>query len=631
MPSVTSTKETYMPKKITQEEFNARVAENYGTTLDTSKFVYTRYNGRGVVTCPVHGEYEVSAQNLLKGFKCSKCYHVSQTGRYKDSIREFVTKAREVHGNRYDYGHAIYRGAKRKLSIMCPEHGVFEQEAWSHLSGKGCSLCGDTRVGDLAKLAPEEFIRRAESIHGDTYDLSQIEYNGMGEKIKIVCKVHGPFMSKAGNFIYRKSGCPKCKSLKTSERSRRSLQSYADAGTLKHSGKFTYVGLTYLNQATYLTVICPKHGEFRQLAQDHLKGIGCVKCSKPVFDQQSFLLEALATHGVKYDYSNSVYTGAVEKVRITCPIHGDFLQAPTYHVNMSNGCPRCAGVGPSSGQMEIFEFLKTQVEVVSESALTGSKKRFDILIPSKNLAVEYHGLIWHSTAFAPDPLKDSVKHKDAASMGIRVIHVYQDEWLNQRPVVERMLLSALGKLPKISARKTDVTLLDNRAANEFYRRNHLQGPTTPAVSFGLYHLDILVAAMSFAVCRSIRTNTDKGLWELQRYSSSTTVVGGAGRLLKHFLDLGLCHTLVSYSDTRLFTGNMYEQIGFTLAHETEPDYCYVSSSIKAGRIHKSKFQRKHLPSRLANFDPDKTEVENCFNNGWYQLFDCGKKKWVLIV
>ena len=135
--------------------------------------------------------------------------------------------------------------------------------------------------------------------------------------------------------------------------------------------------------------------------------------------------------------------------------------------------------------------------------------------------------------------------------------------------------------------------------------------------------------MSFAVCRSVRTNTDKGLWELQRYAASMTVVGGAGKLLRHFLSINPCHTVVSYSDNRLFTGNMYKKIGFTLAHETDPDYCYVSNSIKDGRIHKSKFQRKYLPSKLKNFDPDKTEVENCFNNGWYQLFDCGKKKWVL--
>lgn len=620
-----------MPRKITQEEFNSKMVENYGDTLDTSHFIYTRYNGRGVVTCPVHGEYEVSAQNLLKGFRCSKCYHVSQTGKYKDGIETFIRRAQEVHGDKYDYGRAVYRGAKRKLTIVCPEHGAFEQEAWSHLSGRGCALCGDARIGELTRLSHDEFVERAKSVHGDTYDLSLINYDGMGKKVKVVCKVHGTFSVRAGNFIYKKTGCSRCKNLKTSERSRRSLQSYAEACSVKHGGRFTYVDLTYKNSAAYLTIVCHQHGEFQQLARDHLRGVGCVKCSKPVFDQQSFLRAASTTHDEKYDYSNAVYVSAFEKVKIVCPEHGEFLQAPTYHVNQSHGCPRCARVGPSSGQLEILEFLRGKADAICEFPLVDSKKRLDIFIPSKNLAVEYHGLIWHSTAFATDRLKDSVKHKEAESSGIRIIHIYQDEWLNQRPVVERTLLSALGDLPKVAARKTDVVLLDNKAANEFYKKNHLQGSTKPAVSVGLYHDDVLVAAMSFAMCRSVRTNTDKGLWELQRYAASMTVVGGASRLLKHFLALDLCHTLVSYSDNRLFTGNMYKRIGFTLVHETEPDYCYVSNSIKDGRIHKSKFQRKHLPNRLTNFDPDKTEVENCFNNGWYQLFDCGKRKWVLSV
>jgi len=618
-----------MPTKITQAGFNAKMLENYGDTLDTSKFVYTRYNGRGVVTCPVHGEYEVSAQNLLKGMGCSKCYHASQTGKYKSNIAEFIAQARKVHGNKYNYESATYRGAKRKLSIVCPKHGVFEQEAWSHLSGKGCSLCADERVSDISRLSDSEFISRVVEVHGDTYDVGQIKYSGMSKKIEVVCKTHGSFSVQASNFIYRKSGCPKCKNLKTSERSRRTLQSYAEEGAIKHNGKFTYTGISYEGHAAYLTIVCPQHGEFRQLAQSHMRVVGCVKCSKPVFDNESFVGAASAIHGVRYDYSKAEYSSSLSKVPIICQKHGEFLQTPNCHINMRNGCPRCAGIGPSSGQMEIFEFLKTKVDTVVEFALPGSTKRLDIFIPSRNLAVEYHGLIWHSTAFSTDPLKDNVKHKEAASNGIRVIHVYQDEWLNQRAIVERTLMSALGQLPRVAARKTTISMLEGRVANEFYKENHLQGATNPSVSIGLYYDNTLVAAMSFAVCRSVRTNTDKGLWELQRYAASMTVVGGAGKLLKHFLSINKCHTIVSYSDNRLFTGDMYRKIGFTLAHETDPDYCYVSNSIKDGRIHKSKFQRKYLPSKLKNFDPDKTEVENCFSNGWYQLFDCGKKKWVL--
>lgn len=629
MRSVTSTLGTYMPRKITQEEFNAKVKANYGDTLDVSGFVYTRYNCRGSVKCPVHGEYEVSAQNLLKGFRCAKCYHDTQVGKFKHNLDEFVENARRKHGLKYDYSNTIYKGAKKKLTIRCRIHGEFEQEAWSHLSGRGCPACGDIQIGLLSRLTNDQFLERARSVHGDTYDLSLVNYRTSTDKIKVVCRTHGVFTPVAGNFISKKTGCPKCRNDATSRRSRLSFQEYVERSTKVHSGKFTYKELVYENNNAHLIVVCPTHGEFKQLAQSHLKGVGCVKCSKPVRDQASFLSASSEIHGDKYDYSKAEYKSAFEKVEIICPEHGVFTQAPTYHVNMANGCPRCAGVGPSNGQLEITEFLKPHVDVVSESRLPGSTKRLDILIPSKNLAVEYHGLIWHSTAFAPDPLRDNIKHKEAAELGVRVIHIYQDEWESKKDIVKRTLLSSIGALPKLFARKTNVSLIDNRAANAFYKANHLQGAANPRVSLGLYHDESLVAAMSFGMCRSIRTNIDKGLWELQRYAAALSVVGGAGRLLKNFLDLDLCHTLVSYSDNRLFSGNMYKELGFTLEHETDPDYCYVTNQLKDGRVHKSKFQRKHLPTKLKSFDPEKTEVENCFNNGWYQLFDCGKKKWIL--
>lgn len=107
------------------------------------------------------------------------------------------------------------------------------------------------------------------------------------------------------------------------------------------------------------------------------------------------------------------------------------------------------------------------------------------------------------------------------------------------------------------------------------------------------------------------------------------LVGGASKLLKAFLELNLCDRLVSYSDERLFTGNMYQALGFTLEHTTPPDYCYTSGKPKDGRIHKSRFQRSHLAKKFDNFDESLNESENCKNNGFYQIFDCGKKRWML--
>lgn len=614
-------------KRLTQDEFVAIVKKNYGDKIDISQFKYEGRSGRGVAVCMIHGPYTVSANSLILGAACPECRRESRTGRFKDTTESFSKKASAVHNNKYSYSRVMYSGAKRKVTIVCPEHGEFDQEAWSHLQGQGCPKCSDIRVGERCRLTHDEFVSRAQSTHGDLYDLSLVKYHSLKRKIDVICKKHGVFHPLAGNFI-QGSGCPKCGREAVGAKSRRNEASYISEAVKVHGGRFSYGKVTRRNGVATMRVICPVHGMFEQNAQDHLNGVGCVKCSKPVRDLESFLDMARKVHGDKYDYSATEYKKALGKVTIICPTHGPFEQTPNCHVNDSQGCPVCANCGPSKGHVEIAEFLCQHTEVVNEYIFDSSKRRLDIFLPEHNIAVEYHGLIWHSTAFSPDPLRDFKKHVDAANTGVRVIHIYEDEWKRRRHIVEKILLSAIGKSPRVFARRTSVVEVSDEDANIFMESNHIQGASKHAkIHLGLTVKSNLVACMSFSVARSSRANTDSGLWELQRYASTVTVVGGASRLLNAFLDMKLCHTLVSYSDTRLFSGKMYAALGFDLVKDLPPDYCYVRNNSRVGRFHKSGFQRKNLHTKLESFDPDKTEVQNCLDNGWYQLYDCGKKKW----
>jgi predicted acetyltransferase len=104
-------------------------------------------------------------------------------------------------------------------------------------------------------------------------------------------------------------------------------------------------------------------------------------------------------------------------------------------------------------------------------------------------------------------------------------------------------------------------------------------------------------------------------------------VGGASKLFAEFLRNALCDEVISYSDNRLFSGKMYEKLGFKLEHEVAPDYWYVTPGNNMERKHKSNFQKERLKSMFENYDENLSESENCKNNSWYQVFDCGKKKW----
>jgi len=615
-------------KKLTREDFLKKVSDRLRGPLDLSKFEYSGSAGKGIAICPVHGEFMISANALMNRIGCNPCSR-SESGRKRAMTQEeFILRAAEVHGGRYDYSRVVYINSQKHVTIVCPVHGEFPQKANQHLRGQGCRKCSNESIGDRCKLTQEEFVSRLEDLNSG-YGLELVRYEGMGKAITLVCRNHGPFTARAGNVLYRKSGCPKCAGELTGLRSRKPLSYYVEKSRAVHGDRFEYLGVEYRNSAAYLKVLCSEHGEFLQLAQDHIKGVGCSKCAVEIYDQASFINVAMRVHGSRYDYSQAVYSGALSKVVIACKDHGPFVQTPSSHIN-GQGCPKCATVGPSEAQVEIANFMRQFTDVMEEAPIGESRKRVDVFLPEYALAIEYHGLIWHSSKFKSDPRSDYKKHKQLEALGVRTVHIYEDEWKLRRGVVERTLMSAVGALPRVYARSTELVEIPTAEADEFYELNHLQGRCLAEVAYALKEAGEVVACMSFGVARSDRRNTDKTVWELERYAATKTVVGGASKLLKAFLRSGRAKTVVSYSDTRAFSGAMYKALGFDLVSESAPDYKYVNGSYKVGRIHKSKFQRKNLPDMLSVFNPNLSEAENCRNNGWYQLFDCGKKKWVLM-
>ncbi len=614
-------------KKLTREDFLKKVSDRLRGPLDLSKFEYSGSAGKGIAICPVHGEFMISANALMNRIGCKSCSRSESGQKRAMTQEEFILRSAEVHGGKYDYSKVVYINSQKHVIIVCPAHGEFPQKANQHLRGQGCRKCFNESAGDRNRLSQEEFLVRLASL--DTgYGLEQVSYTSMDKPITLVCRNHGPFTARAGNVLYRKSGCPKCAGELTGLRSRKPLDYYVEKSRIIHGGRFEYLGVEYQGAAAYLRILCKDHGEFLQLAQDHIKGIGCSKCAVEVYDHPSFINVATRVHGSRYDYSQAIYNKALSKVIICCKDHGPFAQTPSSHIN-GQGCPKCANVGPSDAQVEIANFMRQFTEVMEEAPIGESRKRADVFLPGYSLAIEYHGLIWHSTRFKSDPRDDYKKHKQLEALGVRTIHIYEDEWKLRRGVVERTLMSAVGALPRIYARSTELVEISTSEADEFYELNHLQGRCLAEVAYALKEAGEVVACMSFGVARSDRRNTDKTVWELERYAATKTVVGGASKLLKAFLRSGRAKTVVSYSDTRAFSGAMYQALGFDLVSESAPDYKYVNGSYKVGRIHKSKFQRKNLPDMLSVFDPNLSEAENCRNNGWYQIFDCGKKKWVL--
>ena len=188
---------------------------------------------------------------------------------------EFIKKAIQIHGNRYDYSKVEYVNAKTKICIICPKHGVFYQLPNSHLQGRGCKKCYSEKLS----LGTNIFIESSKKIHGDKYDYSKVNYVNNRTKVCIICPEHGEFWQTPDSHLQGK-GCYKCSLANRASKRKLSNDEFIEKARLVHGDKYDYSKVDYVNNYTKICIICPKHGEFWQTPSNHLKYNGCPVCNE---------------------------------------------------------------------------------------------------------------------------------------------------------------------------------------------------------------------------------------------------------------------------------------------------------------------------------------------------------------
>jgi hypothetical protein len=257
--------------------------------------------------------------------------------------------------------------------------------------------------------------------------------------------------------------------------------------------------------------------------------------------------------------------------------------------------------------------------------------QWDVYVPSKSIAIEYNGIYFHSYPRRP---KDYHRIKSTQSIleGVRLIHVSDIDWNANKPLVKKTLKHALGitkNSERFYARKLSLNTRPKLTASyrSFYTRNHLQGAPRKGISYTLVdERNAIKAIMTFCPVQSIRgVKSGEDYYELIRYASRGSVVGGASRLFTAFLRDYEPKRILSYSQNDWFEGGLYEQLGFTLIKDCGQDY----RTVWGGKLrHKSYTRRNRLPSLLRDsFDPSISEIKNLINNKVPILYDSGKIKW----
>ncbi len=199
-----------MPKKLTTHEFVQRARKVHGKKYDYSRVGYEGASSKVQIVCLRHGLFLQTPYARAHGQGCPRCGY-ERTAQSKFNTREqFIRKAKQTHGNKYDYSRVQYRGSRSKIDIVCTKHGIFRQIAANHIQGQGCPSCNAERVGDRRRLTTGDFIRRARRIHKNKFDYSKVKYAGCCRKVIIVCKKHGDFETTPSEHLKGFGGCPSC-------------------------------------------------------------------------------------------------------------------------------------------------------------------------------------------------------------------------------------------------------------------------------------------------------------------------------------------------------------------------------------------------------------------------------------
>jgi len=306
-------------------------------------------------------------------------------------------------------------------------------------------------------------------------------------------------------------------------------------------------------------------------------------------------------------------------IEILCPNdnHSFKIHKTTLNDRLANNTPICTICNPvddlsSFKEKELFEFIQSICKYSVQSSYRDGLE-IDVYIDELKIGFEFNGLYWHSEKY-----KDKFYHIDKTNYfkdrGIRIIHIWEDDWIYKKEIIKSQIKSLIGISDRVYARNCKIYVLnDIDQASTFLNNNHIQGFVSSVLKLGLFYGDDLVSIMTFDHFEG-RKKMMQTEWNLNRFCNKkgVTVVGGFSKLLNYFLSNYSCSRLTSYADKSWSLGEVYKKNGFLIVKDSIPDYKYIVENV---RVNKSRFRT------IAN-SPEKDIT-------YLKIWDCGKIKYEL--
>lgn len=337
------------------DEFITHSSALYNGRYSYDKATYVNYSTKLIIGCPVHGDFLQSPTQHYKGKGCAKCLRdklkldralPTHPNNIK-ATKAFIDKCNDANPGKYTYDNTYVPSgsvATTKITITCSVHGVDCTSTKSNLlkGASSATVCTECKIASIHT--------RAKKVHNDYYTYLPItNFVNQDSEMTSVCHEHGEFTQSINAHLSGK-GCRKCATKNLVELRTKNTDQFIEDAIKVHGDKYTYNKVKYTKSANVVTITCPKHGDFDQIANSHLVGFGCNLCGiesaaeKSRYTTDKFIQLAKGVHGDKYGYEHVNYTRSCDQVTIVCKIHGPFSCEAADHLSGCN-CPKCSSVG----------------------------------------------------------------------------------------------------------------------------------------------------------------------------------------------------------------------------------------------------------------------------------------------
>ena len=550
----------------------------------------------------------------------------------EDRIKNFLDRSKNKFGDKYDFPliEEEYFTSHSKITIKCKDCGsIFKKIALDHLTSKngGCKNC---RLKNNSELISYNELK--EKIKGNEIKPFNGLKNIKKDNVIAICPIHGEYTAKLKSVLKNKYKCKICALINDNKSNKKISRDKANT-ILQDLCKdnISYNIEEYNGTQCKMTFTCLKcNNSFERKYNNFLSNNKCPFCykqeyiDKKIKSTEKYIEEAKNIYGDKYSYENTLYTASKNKVLVTCNECGKIFEIEANSHLQGHGCPYHS-FNTSNIEKEILAYINTiyDGDILSNNRQIISPNEIDIYIPEFKIGFEIDGLYWHNEINKPNKNYHLSKTIECENKGIRLIHIFEDEWIYKKDIWKSMINNILGKTKsKIYARNCEVKeITSSKIASEFLDINHLQGKCGSSIKLGLYHNNELVSLMTFGKSRHFVGSHNISKYELLRFCNklNTTVIGGASKLFNFFIKKYDPESIISYADRRWSQGNLYEKLGFSLYNKSNPNYYYV---IKDKRFYRFNFRKEQLVKKY-NCPSNISERQFCFEQGWYRIYDCG--------